>query len=219
MGGSGERRFAGVPAETEPSGIGYVFRQVATVFLVVGLVIAPVADAQTQGWGVLEIDWVGIIDNGEGTAWPHGPYGSMYVEVERWLHGRLLGKYKLPLPGVHWTGEKFEWDDGDARNYVNPRPGRAFILNYWQHSEEVVRLRVYESDPGPFREHDVLMVVDVWRSQSTARAGWILQSARPANADAVNRAYQRGANSWAPSVWRGGVSYGMPSMFMQLTTR
>jgi hypothetical protein len=96
-----------------------------------------------------------------------------------------------------------EFLDGDQISYYDVYVGTTFEL-----AESGFLLQIWESDDwggGP----DVLF--EEWIS-----GPGLYYSRWAAGSDAVNNAYRRGANSWAPSVWQGGVQHGMPILFVQI---
>ena len=126
------------------------------------------------GDNILTIDFVHIWDNGEGKdpwgagsdyapypnptkPWQlmkHGPYGNIHVVVYS-PSGQKLHEVSN-LPGPEWTGSKYEWLDNQWMSYRN------FGIYDWDwFPYTTVTVRLYESDPGPFREHDDLIVMRV----------------------------------------------------------
>lgn len=126
-------------------------------------------------WGedVLTILEAKCLDNGEGTAWPHGPYGHVYLdlfEVPNDLDSipdgadqRRIGP-SMRLRGPWRTHDGLdEWLDCDTVTY---QQGGIFS---WGNSDEIV-LRLYESDQsedGSFgRRDDVLGFEKITRSET-----------------------------------------------------
>lgn len=124
----------------------------------------------TAGDNVLTIDFVHVWDNGEGKdpwgsgsdyapypdyrkPWQlmkHGPYGNIHVIIYAPTGQKLFEVDNLP--GPEWTGSKYEWLDNQWMSYRN------FGIYDWDwFPYTTVTVRLYESDPGPFREHDDLI--------------------------------------------------------------
>lgn len=128
-------------------------------------------DILSAGENLLTIEYAYVEDNGEEQRLPHGPYGSIHVVVYSpdqppqapW--SPELELYRTMLYGPHQTvGNLFEWLDNEAITYTN------YALYDWSlHQYEQVTLRFYESDPGPGREHDDLLVAPVSRSETEER--------------------------------------------------
>lgn len=117
------------------------------------------------GFGTLMIETAIVRDNGEGDGGAHGPYGNLHVllldettpdptygdikcdgTIGAWAEGHLLGH--MTLRGNIWTGEMYEWEDNQCRNYKN--------VGLYQYSSPAFRpslkILVYESDgPGDWR--------------------------------------------------------------------
>lgn len=116
-------------------------------------------------YGWLGLDWVGMIDNGEGDG-DHGPYGSMHLMV-RESGGIPLVHYYLPGPS------KDEWLDFDEKSYR--REGGSSgpevpCLHVWRSPKDSVWLEVWESDPMQgvggidnnwSRDHDFVFVMKI----------------------------------------------------------
>jgi hypothetical protein len=122
------------------------------------------------GTALLAIEFAHVRDNGEGRWPPHGPYSSLHVAIyqsdqlpeppwhdELLLHEAMLYGPHLTLPGL------YEWLDDETLYY------EGYGLYSWGwHPYDRVVLRIYESDPGPGREHDDLLAVVVERSVTQA---------------------------------------------------
>jgi hypothetical protein len=125
-------------------------------------------DILSAGEGLLTIEYAHVKDNGEGQLPPHGPYGSIHVKIYHpdqppgapWLPDLEL--HETMLYGPHRTvGDLFEWLDDEKLVYTN------YALYDWgEHEFDQVILRVYESDPGPGREHDDLLIALVSREDT-----------------------------------------------------
>lgn len=127
----------------------------------------------TEGGNVLVIDYVHVHDNGEGKKpdgsgsdwgwmgpipWKHGPIGNLHIKIES-PEGREL-RHVRNLPGPMRTLPRYEWGDNQCMAYLN------FGIWDWDLTEDtVVVVRIYESDPGLFREHDTLIRSTVWRNR------------------------------------------------------
>ena len=117
----------------------------------------------SEGDSLLTIEYAYVKDNGEGKWPPHGPYGSIHAVVYSpeqlpeapWKSDLEL--YRTMLYGPHQTiGNLFEWLDDEALIYTN------YALYNWNlHTSNQIVLRFYESDPGPGREHDDLLMAVV----------------------------------------------------------
>ncbi len=133
------------------------------------------------GVNTLTIETAIIRDNGEGDGGAHGPYGNLHVllldgttpdptygdikcatTIAAWSDGHLLGE--MTLRGETWTGEMYEWEDNQCRNYKNVGLYRYSSTT----SRPSLKILVYESDgPGdwewlvgdcpPGRAHDPLI--------------------------------------------------------------
>jgi hypothetical protein len=125
-------------------------------------------DILSVGEGVLTVEYAHVKENGEGQLPPHGPYGSIHVKIYHpdqsprapWLPELEL--HETILCGPHRTvGDLFEWLDDEKLIYTN------YALYDWnKHEFDRVILRVYESDPGPGREHDDLLAALVSREET-----------------------------------------------------
>ena len=125
-------------------------------------------DILSVGKELLTLEYAYVEDNGEEQQLPHGPYGSIHVVVygpeqppeAPW--SPELELYRTMLYGPHQTsGNLFEWLDNEAMTYTN------YALYDWgSHQYDQVILRIYESDPGPGREHDDLLAALVNRSET-----------------------------------------------------
>lgn len=137
----------------------------------------------------LHIQWMGVIDNGEGDDWPHGPHGNFHYEVFD------AGNRPL-IHGILYGPSKNEWLDRDEKFYP------AFMIHKWAAGEKKVRVKIWESDPGPFRRHDT--VFDAWinRSDTTGRVRTWWYDTAPADA-------MRNVRRRAPA-WIGNLAGGIP---------
>lgn len=130
----------------------------------------------TSGDNVLVIDFVHVFDNAEGKKpdgsgtnwgwmgpipWKHGPVGNLHIRLYA-DDGREL-RHLRNLPGPARTLPRFEWKDNQCMAYQN------FGIWDWDWTvDSAVVVRIYESDPGPGREHDTLIRARVRRAE-TAR--------------------------------------------------
>ena len=120
-----------------------------------------------------------VIDNAEGTGWPHGPYSNLYVDVfstaeplDRVPDGadrRLIGQARQ-LRGPHRTHDTTdEWNDDELQRYRNAGVFR------WSGRSALV-LRLWESDgseDGAWgRRNDVLGLEPITRA-GTLGGVWI----------------------------------------------
>jgi hypothetical protein len=133
-----------------------------------------------------------IFDNGEGDDCPHGPYGGLYMDiyttepVESLV--RRIGGFgiwdeedpcpdKLFEPFDTWgtSSANAEWRDGRAgRGEGDELVYKDAGIYEWLYEHEVIRLKIWESDScpdnwflemicDPFREHDMLLNVEIPR--------------------------------------------------------
>lgn len=113
----------------------------------------------SKSLGYVSLDWLGCIDNGEGDG-KHGPYGSLHIDI--YAGGKKLkpiGRSDGLVVGRHKTnGHPGEWLDGDG---LQMKPWLK--LYKWKSSTETIKMKIWESDPGPGRGHDVLVYVNVAR--------------------------------------------------------
>lgn len=147
------------------------------------------------------LDWIGVVDNGEGSGGVHGPLGNLHVTVYN-ARGQETQSFILGGP------TKGEFDDGDQAYYDNVYLGTVGPYN------SAIRVKIWESDPGGSflgRKHDVLF--DYWISNYGT-----YYSQYAAATDAVHRARRRGGDSWARSVWNGGIRQGIPKVFVKFTS-
>jgi hypothetical protein len=130
----------------------------------------------TEGDNILVIDFVHVYDNGEGKnpdgsgsnwgwmgpiPWKHGPVGNLHVRICG-DDGREL-RHLRNLPGPARTLPRFEWTDDQCMAYLN------FGIWGWDETPDTaVTVWVYESDPGPGREHDTLIRSFINRSASSS---------------------------------------------------
>lgn len=167
----------------------------------------------------LYITWVGVIDNGEGDDWPHGPYGSLHVLVYR--DGVPCGDIgSLPPSTTHTYlpgPSRGEWLDGDAKTFSLP-------IYTWRPGERYVQVIVYESDPGPFRDHDELfcMVIDRLGTNSRVITKGDL-SKNPAHPDAIRNCLKRmrqGGAKWISRVHPKRLrTSNTPQMYLSFSTK
>lgn len=127
----------------------------------------------TEGDNVLVVDFVHVYDNAEGKKpdgsgtnwgwmgpipWKHGPVGNLHIRIYG-DDGREL-RHLRNLPGPARTLPRFEWKDNQCMAYVN------FGIWDWDWTTDTsVVVRIYESDPGPWREHDTLIRSRVLRTE------------------------------------------------------
>lgn len=178
----------------------------ASVIVLVAILFLVSSAAPTQSQGIRHdfyLTWVGVIDNGEGgEGRPHGPLGNLHIEV--WWPGCKKAHRVLPGP------TKREFDDGDEMSYSD-----QFLGSTSGQHPICFRMKIWESDPGPFRKHDVLF--DQWIT--VTNTGGLYHSQQQAASDAVGNARRRGGDQWAPSVWQGGIQPGIPKMFLRIEAR
>jgi hypothetical protein len=145
------------------------------------------------------ITWIGVIDNGEGDDWPHGPYGNLHLQLYD-CNGNEVSHTIIEGPS------KKEWLDGDQGYY------RIYIGNI----NCIYFVNIWESDKGSTmwmfgRKDDVLY-------QGVPDSPGIWYSGTAANADARRNAINRGANSWVKPIWNGGIQSGVPKVFIRVET-
>lgn len=79
-----------------------------------------------------------------------------------------------------------------------------------------VGIRIWESDPEPWRDND--MLYEKWIDLRNVRGlhlSWDINYL--ASEDARENALNRGANSWALDVWApGGIEHGIPKLFVKI---
>lgn len=103
--------------------------------------------------GTLELLAIHVIDNGEGSSWPHGPHGNLFfdffaadepTDVSRdGAHRRALGAPRV-LRGPHRThGITDEWLDDELLTY---RDAGLFRWGARPGSEDAVVMRIFETD-------------------------------------------------------------------------
>lgn len=170
-------------------------------------------------FGSLYIDWAGVIDNGEGDNWPHGPHGNFYVVIHDsgrdCSYSGYMSKSHFPGPDRSKNG-KYEWLDGSSRTYNNFR-----IFN-WRSNNDYITVMVYESDSGWGRNHDLIFCYEVSR-RGTINRSIFGDSKRNAHDDAIINCRNRGVTwhnheSIAP-IWSRSLNRGIPKMFIQFETR
>ncbi len=127
----------------------------------------------TAGDNVLVIDFVYVYDNAEGVKpdglgtnwgwmgpipWKHGPVGNLHIRL--YDDDGIELRHLRNLPGPARTLPRFEWKDNQCMAYQN------FGIWDWDWTtDSAVTVRIYESDPGPWREHDTLIRARVRRSE------------------------------------------------------
>jgi len=96
-------------------------------------------------------------------------------------------------------------------------------LYNWRYASEEIVVVVYESDPSEFkgkyipgRSHDALFCYKISRN-STLNLLTLGDSRRPAKNDAISNCKRAGI-TWYRDVWQGGLTQGIPSIFMQFVT-
>lgn len=143
------------------------------------------ANALVVGSGTLQVCAVYVIDNGEGSGWPHGPYGNLYFDVFKpseplqaspdKAHKRRIQAPRV-LRGPHNThGNTDEWLDDEVVKY------NGFGLYNWgahPATNQRLILRVWESDSmsedGSWgRRNDVLGMELITRSRTAASEVWV----------------------------------------------
>ena len=148
----------------------------------------------------LYLTWVGVVDNGEGDDWPHGPLGNLHLVLYN-AQGKEYSHTILTGPSNN------EFKDGDQASY-------SAYLGWGTYSQPIF-VKIYESDPGGKwlgRSHDVLF--EAW---VTKPGLWYSGLAAPA--DARRNAIRRGANNWAREVWNGGIRSGIPKIFLEIVAQ
>lgn len=144
--------------------------------------VSETCDASTRGFhnvitsgdNILVIDFVHVYDNAEGTKpdgsgtnwgwmgpipWKHGPVGNLHIRIYDDDGSEL--RHLRNLPGPARTLPRFEWKDNQCMAYQN------FGIWDWDlTADSAVTVRIYESDPGPWREHDTLILARVTRSET-----------------------------------------------------
>ena len=182
-------------------------------------VVLPISEASSAqdnrksaaSAGSLVINWAGVIDNGEGDRWPHGPHGSLHVLVyppSQTCPGNQRN-YPRPLTHVYLSGPSDgEWLDGDARSFND------LEVYLWRHNGlDSVKVFVYESDPGRIgRAHDPLFCRVVPRRRDPG----VWRSYHGTNADAVRNVAAR-RSRWHER-WGLPLREGMPAMIVGFET-
>ena len=56
-------------------------RIVGTLVIALILVVSGPSVSLAGGYGDLVVQWAGVVDNGEGDNWPHGPFGSLHILI------------------------------------------------------------------------------------------------------------------------------------------
>jgi hypothetical protein len=169
-------------------------------------------------FGILVLQHAVVYDNGEGdencsvtVPWPlslifgrvvnpcHGPHGSLHALVFDAGHGCPPGlkSYSGYLRHIHLKGptpkgEKWEWLDGDEKEFGN------LALYEWADENESVIVFIYESDPSswmgipvPGRGHDPIFCATVSRSGTIMHRTLSAPSIR-ADGRAVRNCVKRG---------------------------
>jgi hypothetical protein len=145
----------------------------------------------------LYLTWVGVVDNGEGDGM-HGPHGNLHVTLHN-ARGKKYESFIIEGPS------RREFLDGDQAWY-------NIFLGYLSPGNPAIYVKIWESDPGPFRGHDTLF--EGWVSvQGVFRSGYA------APKDARRNAVRRGANRWVRDVWGGDIRPGVPKMFARFELR
>lgn len=149
----------------------------------------------------LYITWIGVIDNGEGDKWPHGPYGNLHLQLYD-CDGREVDHFVLEGPS------KKEFRDGDEAFYCI-KINSGSCVNY---------IKIWESDTNKWgginwkaiarRKHDVLF-------SGVPNSPGIWESGRPAKDDAVRNVQRRGNIRWIDNV-SGNIRRGMPSLYVRV---
>lgn len=151
------------------------------------------------------IRWVGVVDNGEGDNWPHGPLGNLHIQLYD-CAGKEISHKVLTGPSDN------EFLDGD----------QAYYCIYIGTNECIRYVKIWESDGNTLigidwkkvglsnRKHDMLF------EGVPGKAG-IWYSAQTANSDARSNAIRRGANSWVQNVWPTGIHQGVPALFLEVS--
>lgn len=182
-------------------------------------------------FGTLNLDWVGVIDNGEGDDWPHGPSGNLRhyiwdkgpIPSEPWYADEGEGRggvIKGPSSGKAW-GKAWsdEWLDGDKKDFKS----EGFRLFNWRHEEDSVLLLIYESDSDCLckwacipRAEDILFYATISRQALLQNNGSLdYVSRRKASDDAIDNASNRdGFSDWA-APYEEGRDY--PSMVVKVS--
>lgn len=129
----------------------------------------------TGGDNILVIDFVHVFDNAEGVKpdgsgtnwgwmgpipWKHGPVGNLHIRLYS-DDGREL-RHVRNLPGPARTLPRFEWKDNQCMAYQN-----FGIWDWDETADSAIVVRIYESDPGPGREHDTLIRARITRLETS----------------------------------------------------
>jgi hypothetical protein len=137
--------------------------------------------------GYLVLKWLGVVDNGEGDDYPHGPLGSLHMLTFP-FNKRGTNDWRGPLTHVYLNGPSSnEWYDGDEMTYPN------LLVREWYDPDAEYAILIYESDPGPFREHDVLAWFSINRQDPAFANGEVkrVASEYPASPDARRNVQRR----------------------------
>jgi hypothetical protein len=180
--------------------------------------LKPITLEGSNDYGRLVIQWVGVIDNGEGDG-THGPLGSLHILIYP-VSADCPGKarsYSGYLKHIYLSGPSSgEWLDGDAMTINN------LELFRWRHADDAVIVFVYESDPHKGfgwmsgRAHDPVFCAIISR-QNTLSSNIVGDDYRPAADDAI-RNCRRGGITWYQDVWSSGLNPGIPNMFIKFKT-
>jgi len=172
-------------------------------------------------FGELTVKWAGVVDNAEGTGFPHGPYGNLHILIYD-SHDVCPEKQKIypsplrhiVLPGPNPTGKKCEWDDGDQSKLD------SLGLFEWRSNDDKVVVFIYESDGkthGKDWDHDPVFCQTVGRRETLKAA--VFESNIKANDDAIERAMHRNAEQWLEIVLPNGLKQRVGKMFIELETQ
>lgn len=167
-----------------------------TFFALLVLLLADVSLLSAQYVRNYYITWIGVIDNGEGDDWPHGPLGNLHLQLYD-CNGREISHTIIEGPSND------EWLDGDQGNYC------IYIGN----PNCVYYVKIWESDGGsiyPGRADDMLY-------EGCPNSPGLWYSGYRANNDACINAIRRGANSWVKEVWDSGITSGVPAVFIKVS--
>jgi len=127
----------------------YIFLLIFFVLLLLINTKKLIADIISESkicYGSLYINWIGVIDNGEGDYYPHGPWGNFHY---------IIAPFDYTCP----PNKDFDWDDKD-KNVLPGPSNNEFIdgdeIKYdkpikvynWTNEKEKIKLIIYESDPN-----------------------------------------------------------------------
>ncbi len=142
----------------------------------------------------LYFHWIGVVDNGEGDG-AHGPHGNLHIDVWDARGRKIVDNNVLVGPS------NGDFLDGDQGSYF-------FSVGTISKYNRAIRIRIWESDPGPFRSHDVLF--DQWIS-----GPGIYGSGYAAGSVAVRNALRRGATKWVNEIGYY-LHHGIPKVFLEV---